>query len=56
MSDSDTVRKEGKRPKIGPVDGDPVTTHPDLEKLSPYQRGLREALLRLRSAREREIT
>jgi hypothetical protein len=43
---SDTARKEGNRPKIGPVQGDPVTTHPDLDKLTPYQRGLREALRR----------
>jgi hypothetical protein len=43
---SDTPRQEGNRPKIGPVQGDPVTTHPDLDKLTPYQRGLREALRR----------
>jgi hypothetical protein len=43
---SDTARKEGNRQKIGPVQGDPVTTHPDLDKLTPYQRGLREALRR----------
>ena len=46
MSDADSERKEGTRPKIGPVQGDPVTTHPDLDKLTPYQRGLREALRR----------
>ena len=46
MSDSDRTRKEGTRPKIGPVQGNPVTTHPDLDKLTPYQRGLREALRR----------
>ena len=46
MSDADRTRKEGTRPKIGPVQGNPVTTHPDLDKLTPYQRGLREALRR----------
>jgi hypothetical protein len=46
MSDSDPELKEGTRPKIGPVQGNPVTTHPDLDKLTPYQRGLREALRR----------
>ena len=46
MSDSDSARKEGNRQKIGPVQGNPVTTHPDLDKLTPYQRGLREALRR----------
>jgi len=34
------------RQKIGPIDGDPVTTHPDLEKLQPHQRALREAVIR----------
>ena len=43
---------EGERPKIGPIQGDPVTTHPDLENLSQYQRGLREALLREFKARK----
>ena len=43
---------EGTRPRIGPIQGDPVTTHPDLESLSPYQRGLREALLREFKARK----
>lgn len=42
----------GSRPKIGPIDGDPVTTHPDLSKLSPVQRGLRDALLREFKARK----
>lgn len=35
-----------RRKKLGPVDGDPVTTHPALDKLTPHQRALREALLR----------
>jgi hypothetical protein len=42
----------GARRKIGPIDGDPVTTHPDLSKLSPVQRGLRDALLREFKARK----
>jgi hypothetical protein len=46
MSEPDTTLKEGTREKLGPVQGDPVTTHPDLDKLTPYQRGLREALRR----------
>ena len=45
-------RQEGRRAKIGPIQGEPVTTHPDLETLSPYQRGLREALLREFKARK----
>src|SRR5436190_18373893 len=44
--------QEGRRSKIGPIQGDPVTTHPDLDNLSPYQRGLREALLREFKARK----
>ncbi|MCU0968091.1 MAG: hypothetical protein MUF03_04580 [Rubrivivax sp.] len=35
-----------KRRRIAPVQGDPVTTHPDLDRLTPHQRALREALLR----------
>lgn len=38
--------KPGSRSKLGPISGDPVTTHPELDKLSPHQRALREALLR----------
>ena len=52
MSDADTLRTEGTRSTIGTIDGDPVTTHPNLDKLSPYQRGLREALLREFKARK----
>lgn len=51
MSDSDTPPL-GRRPKLGPIDGKPVTTHPDLSRLSPAQRGLREALLREFKARK----
>ena len=47
-----TDLQEGQRPRIGPIQGEPVTTHPDLENLSPYQRGLREALLREFKARK----
>jgi hypothetical protein len=45
-------RPPGTRPKLGPIDGDPVTTHPNLDKLSPLQRGLRESLLREFKARK----
>ena len=33
------------RQKIGPIEGDPVTTNPDLDKLGPEKRGLRDVLL-----------
>ncbi|HSW05273.1 hypothetical protein [Aquabacterium sp.] len=51
MSDP-TKPKPGTRQKIGPIEGNPVTTHPNLDKLSAYQRGLREALLREFKARK----
>jgi len=51
MSDV-TPPTEWPRQKIGPIDGDPVTSHPDLEKLSPYQLALREALQREFKARK----
>lgn len=38
-------RKPGNRPRIGPIDGDPVTSHPHLDKLSPQQRALRLAVI-----------
>ncbi len=44
-------RTEARR-KLGPIDGDPVTTHPNLKKLTPVQRGLRDALLREFKARK----
>ena len=47
-----TPPAEWPRQKIGPIDGDPVTSHPDLEKLSPYQLALREALQREFKARK----
>lgn len=40
------------RQKIGPIEGDPVTTNPDLDKLGPAQRGLRDGLLREFKARK----
>lgn len=42
----------GTRPKLGYIDGNPVTTHPDLSRLTPTQKGLREALLREFKARK----
>ena len=44
MSDSSSGRP--LRTKIGPIDGDPVTTHPHLDELTPTQVALRDALLR----------
>lgn len=52
MGNPSSTLTEGRRKKIGPIEGDPVTTHPDLDKLTPYQRGLREALLREFKARK----
>jgi hypothetical protein len=42
----------GTREKLGPVDGDPVTTHPNLEALSPQVRALREAVIQEFKARK----
>ncbi len=42
----------GTRKKLGYIDGHPVTTHPDLSRLTPTQKGLREALLREFKARK----
>lgn len=33
------------RIKIGSIDGDPITTHPDLDSLTPHQRALRLAVI-----------
>ena len=44
MSEQDVAKPP--RTKLGPISGNPVTTHPDLTSLSPQQRALREALLR----------
>ncbi|MBP6775824.1 MAG: hypothetical protein KA151_01090 [Piscinibacter sp.] len=49
---STSDRARASRQKIGPIDGEPVTTHPDLSRLSPVQRGLRDALLREFKARK----
>lgn len=34
------------RERLGPIDGHPVTSHPDLDHLSPHQRALRLAVTR----------
>ena len=47
-----TSKPPGERPKLGYIDGNPVTTHPNLDKLTPVQRGLRDALLREFKARK----
>ncbi|MFZ2989523.1 hypothetical protein [Ideonella sp.] len=39
-------RVAGTRPKIGPIDGDPVTSHPKLDALSAQQRALRLAVIK----------
>lgn len=36
----------GLRERIGPIDGNPVTTHPNLEALAPNQRALRLAAIK----------
>ncbi len=36
----------GTRRRLGPIDGHPVTTAPELDKLSPQQRALRMAVLK----------
>ncbi len=47
MSNStDSDPPVGTRPPIGPIQGDPVTTHPHLDRLTPTQRALRDALMR----------
>jgi hypothetical protein len=38
--------RPGNRPKLGPVQGEPVTTKPDLGSLTPRQRALRLAVIR----------
>lgn len=37
--------KPGRRKRLGPIDGSPVTAKPDLESLTPQQRALRLAVL-----------
>ncbi|GAA0747605.1 hypothetical protein LRH25_23205 [Ideonella azotifigens] len=45
MSDPNE-RPPGNRPKIGHIDGDPVTSHPKLDTLSENQRALRLAVIK----------
>lgn len=45
-SKTDLPRNPGTRPKLGPIQGDPVTKRPDLDALTPRQRALRLAVLR----------
>ncbi|MFO1270178.1 MAG: hypothetical protein U1F50_00590 [Rubrivivax sp.] len=52
MGKRDNPDRTEARPKLGPIDGHPVTTHPDLSRLTPVQRGLRDALLREFKARK----
>ena len=44
MNDS-MERTKRLRQKIGPIDGEPVTTNPDLDSLTPHQRALRLAVI-----------
>jgi hypothetical protein len=37
--------KRGNRPRLGPIDGSPVTAKPNLEALTEHQRALRLAVL-----------
>lgn len=37
--------KVGTRPKLGPIQGDPVNKAPDLDALPPHQRALRLAVI-----------
>lgn len=46
MNDSKSQDKNPPRQKIGPIDGNPVTTAPNLEALTPHQRALRLAVIR----------
>ena len=43
---------QGKRTPLGPIQGDPVTSHPNLKTLSDVERSLREALLHEFKARQ----
>lgn len=44
--------RPGTRRRLGPIDGSPVTTAPNLEALSPQQRALRLAVLHEFKARK----
>ena len=46
MSNGAYAPKPGNRPKLGPVQGDPVTKRPNLAALTPRQRALRLAVIR----------
>lgn len=46
MTEPTGKRAPGQRPRIGHIDGDPVTSHPHLDKLSPSQRALRLAVIK----------
>lgn len=45
MPEDDTALPP-RRERIGPIEGHPVTTHPDLDKLPPHQRALRLAAIK----------
>lgn len=45
MADSKEQPEQTARQRIGPVTGEPVTSAPDLEALTPHQRALREAVI-----------
>jgi hypothetical protein len=51
---NNNTAKHGKtmRKKIGPIDGDPVTTAPNLDELTPHQRALRLAVINEFKARK----
>lgn len=44
--------RPGSRRRLGPIDGEPVTTSPNLDALSPHQRALRLAVLNEFKARK----
>lgn len=46
MSQSTSPPPDKKRRRIGPIDGSPVTTAPQLDALTPHQRALRLAVLK----------
>jgi len=46
MSADGAPPRPGNRPKLGPVQGEPVTKRPDLAALTPRQRALRLAVIK----------
>jgi hypothetical protein len=46
MSDDHAPPPKPLRERLGPIDGQPVTSHPDLDHLTPHQRALRLAVIR----------